>query len=43
VRLAVVTALGYLGNRSAERKLVILARTDPDPTVRRAAQKVLQM
>ncbi|MGB3205360.1 MAG: HEAT repeat domain-containing protein [Crinalium sp.] len=43
VRLAAVTALGYLGNRSAERKLVILARTDPDPAVRRAAQKVLQM
>ncbi len=43
VRLAAVTALGYLGNRSAERKLVILARTDPDTAVRRAAQKVLQM
>ncbi len=42
VRLAAVTALGHLGNRLCEDKLVILARTDADTTVRRAARKVLQ-
>ena len=42
VRLAAVRSLGYLGNRSAELKLAALSRTDPDPVVRRAAQKVLQ-
>ncbi|HEY9596691.1 MAG TPA: HEAT repeat domain-containing protein, partial [Cyanophyceae cyanobacterium] len=39
VRLAAVNALENLGNRSAERKLGVLANTDPDPTVRRAAQR----
>lgn len=38
VRLAAVSALEHLGNRYAERKIAVLARTDPDPTVRRAAQ-----
>jgi HEAT repeat protein len=42
VRLGAVRSLGYLGNRSAELKLATLSRTDPDPVVRRAAQKVLQ-
>ncbi|WP_017721262.1 HEAT repeat domain-containing protein [Kamptonema formosum] len=42
VRLTAVRSLGYLGNRSAEQKLAALSRTDPDPAVRRAAQKVLQ-
>ena len=42
VRLAAVTALGYLGNRFAEPKLATIARTDPDTAVRRAAQKILQ-
>ncbi|HYP29945.1 MAG TPA: HEAT repeat domain-containing protein [Blastocatellia bacterium] len=41
VRLAAVNALAYLGNRSAERKLMTLMRTDPDTAVRRAAQKAL--
>ena len=39
VRLAAVNALEHLGNRYAERKIAILAHTDPDPAVRRAAQK----
>ncbi|MGL5194657.1 MAG: HEAT repeat domain-containing protein, partial [Chroococcales cyanobacterium] len=42
VRLAAVTALGHLGNHACEDKLVILARTDSDTTVRRAARKVLR-
>lgn len=41
VRLAAANALGYLGNRRAERKLVALVRTDPDMAVRRAAEKAL--
>ena len=42
VRLQAVNALAHLGNRSRERKLVLMARTDSDPNVRRAAQKVLR-
>lgn len=42
VRLAAVNALENLGNRYAERKLAVLAHTDPDPTVRRAAQRGTQ-
>lgn len=42
VRLAAVTALTHLGSRSAEKRLVMLARTDPDEAVRRAAQRALQ-
>jgi HEAT repeat protein len=42
VRLAAVNALAYLGNRSAERKLVTVMRADPDTSVRRAAQKALR-
>ncbi|MBW4494947.1 MAG: HEAT repeat domain-containing protein [Oscillatoria princeps RMCB-10] len=42
VRLTALRSLGYLGNRSAQQKLAALSRTDPDPAVRRAAQKVLQ-
>lgn len=42
VRLAAASALGHLGSRSAERKLVAMARTDPDPGARRAAQKALR-
>lgn len=41
VRLAAVNALANLGNRSAERKLRDLMRTDLDTAVRRAAQKAL--
>jgi HEAT repeat protein len=41
VRLAAVNALAHLGNRSAEKELLDLMRTDPDITVRRAAQKAL--
>ncbi len=41
VRLAAANALGYLGNRRAERKLAALARTDPDMAVRHAAEKAL--
>jgi HEAT repeat protein len=41
VRLAAVNALAHLGNRSAERKLLALMRSDPDTAVRRAAQKAL--
>lgn len=39
VRLAAINALEHLGNRHAERKIAVLAHTDPDPTVRRAAQR----
>jgi len=42
VRLAAVDALAHLGNRSQERKLVAMARSDPDAAVRRAAQKALR-
>ena len=41
VRLAAVNALAHIGNRSVERKLLALMRTDPDTAVRRAAQKAL--
>lgn len=37
VRLAAVGELKFLGTRSAQRKLMALARTDPDEDVRRAA------
>lgn len=42
VRLASTVALGRLGNRACDDKLSHLAHNDPDPAVRRAAQKVLQ-
>jgi HEAT repeat protein len=42
VRLAAVHALAQLGSRHAERKLVAMARTDPDTNVRRTAQKALR-
>lgn len=42
VRLAAVNALSHLGSHSAERRLVTMTRTDPDPSVRRAAQKALR-
>lgn len=41
VRLAAVSGLEHLGNRYAERKIAIMAHTDPDPIVRQAAQKAL--
>ena len=41
VRLAAVNALAHIGSRSAERKLMELMRADPEPNVRRAAQKAL--
>ena len=37
VRLTAVTELKHLGTRSSQRKLMILARSDPDSAVRRAA------
>jgi HEAT repeat protein len=43
VRLAAVNSLAHLGNRSVERKLMALMRTDPDTAVRRAAQRALRM
>jgi HEAT repeat protein len=42
VRLAAVKALEHLGYVSAERKLAVMAHTDPDLSVRRAAQKGLK-
>src|SRR5262249_54409179 len=41
VRLTAVNVLAQLGSRNAERKVVSMARTDSDPSVRRAAQKAL--
>jgi HEAT repeat protein len=41
VRLAAATALGHLGNRGAEQKLMLIARSDPDSAVRRAAYLAL--
>lgn len=41
VRLAAVNSLAHIGSRSAERKLLELMRSDPDASVRRAAQKAL--
>ena len=42
VRMAAANALARLGSRGAERKLVTIARTDSDASVRRAAQKALR-
>jgi HEAT repeat protein len=42
VRLAVANALAHLGNRSTDRKLLTVMRTDPDTAVRRAAQRALR-
>jgi len=42
VRLAALTELRYLGTRGVDRRLVTLARTDPDALVRRAALAVLK-
>ena len=42
VRLAAVNALGLIGNRSCEDKLTLMAHGDPDPSVRRAAQKIIR-
>ncbi|HUK92194.1 MAG TPA: HEAT repeat domain-containing protein [Blastocatellia bacterium] len=42
IRLAATNALARLGSRMAERKLVALARSDPDPNVRRAAHRALR-
>lgn len=42
VRLSAATALAYLGSHSAEQKLALLARQDPDPAVRRAAYRALR-
>ena len=41
VRLAAVTALGKIGDRSARPTLKAAAEADPDDSVRRAAQKAL--
>lgn len=41
VRVAAVNALVYLGNRGCTEQLTLLARHDPSPAVRRAAQKGL--
>ena len=37
VRLAAIRALKSLGTREPQKKLMMLARTDPDTDVRRAA------
>jgi HEAT repeat protein len=42
VRLAAALALGQLGSRYSERQLALLARSDPDLRVRRAAHAALQ-
>jgi HEAT repeat protein len=42
VRAAALTELRHLGTRGGERRIVTLARTDPNPTVRRAALAVLE-
>jgi HEAT repeat protein len=42
VRLSAINALAHLGSRIAERKLVAIARSDPDTNVRRNAQKALR-
>ena len=43
VRLEAVTALRRLGSRSEQGEMAKLARSDPDPGVRRAAQAALRM
>jgi len=42
VRLAAVEAIGYLGNRRADKKLAAMAKSDEDVAVRRAARMVLK-
>lgn len=42
IRSAAANALGHIGSRYAERKLVAMARTDSDPSVRRAAHRALR-
>jgi HEAT repeat protein len=42
VRVAAVTELRHLGTRGLDRRLVALARTDPDASVRRAALAALR-
>jgi HEAT repeat protein len=42
VRLAALAELRHLGTRGVDRRLVTLARTDPDALVRRAALTVLR-
>ena len=42
VRLAAIAEIRHLGTRGVERRLVGLARTDPDPTVRRGALMALK-
>lgn len=43
VRTAALTELRHLGTRAMERRVVTLARTDPNPIVRRAALAVLKV
>jgi HEAT repeat protein len=42
VRTAALAELRHLGTRAMERRVVTLARTDPNPIVRRAALAVLK-
>jgi len=42
VRLCAVAALGTLGNRSCERRLIELAHKDDDPFVRESAKQVVE-
>jgi HEAT repeat protein len=42
VRLAAVSALKRLGNRTSEKKLALMARSDPDTAVREAAGRALE-
>jgi HEAT repeat protein len=41
VRLAAVAELTFLGSRASQRKLMNLARTDPDAEVRHAALRAV--
>jgi HEAT repeat protein len=42
VRLAALNELRHLGTQGVERSLVVLARTDPDPAIQRAALALLK-
>jgi len=41
VRLTAIAELKHLGTRTSQKKLMTLARTDPDGDVRHAATRVL--
>jgi HEAT repeat protein len=41
VRLTVIAELKHLGTRTSQKKLMALARTDPDGEVRHAAMRAI--